>query len=358
MKLLALILLVFPFFVEALEIDEKLTVRILSTSETKKTVMINRGTEDGLVEGDHARFIVTAGIVARGVCIRVSPARSVWAIYRLVNADFIVTDSVMTIKISPPVKVTRDDSQALVQDDTPTRATVGAAPLGIPLADGAQDVDPGQDRFSGDDLRVLEAETRATSIPERNVEILGQIHISGLSGHSAPQAGGMAFSNSHSYYHIGMGGEWYAHREREWYSRISLVGMVNLMRENAQAYNGLSVTNAATELSFGLNWHPLVMPSATYRFIPFVHASMNFGTHRSDFVQGTVNPTAEPEVATGNSNGFALGLGYKFFTHNGFGVRAMFDYYRRVETYQTDGIVPTVRTLAGPRLMLALSYRF
>src|SRR6476469_843304 len=90
----------------SLEVAEKLTVRILKTSESRKTVMLNRGTEDGLVEGDHARFLVTAGIVARAVCVKVAPTRSVWSIYRLVNADFLVNDSVMTIKITPPVKIT------------------------------------------------------------------------------------------------------------------------------------------------------------------------------------------------------------------------------------------------------------
>ncbi len=76
MKKSLLLLLLVPFMAQALEVDEKLTVRILKTSESKKTIMINRGTEDGLVEGDHAKFIVTAGIVARAVSVRVSPTRS------------------------------------------------------------------------------------------------------------------------------------------------------------------------------------------------------------------------------------------------------------------------------------------
>ena len=115
MKIFYLLLILISFSASALEVDEKLTVRILKTSESKKTIMINRGIEDGLAEGDHARFLVTAGIVARAVVVRVSPTRSVWSIYRLVNADFLVNDSVMTIKITPPVKVTKDESQMLVK---------------------------------------------------------------------------------------------------------------------------------------------------------------------------------------------------------------------------------------------------
>lgn len=123
MRLFLGLVLIFSFSAHALEVDEKLTVRILRTSETRKTVMVNRGTEDGLVEGDHAKFIVTAGIVARAVCVKISPTRSVWSVYRLVNADFIVNDSVMTIKISPAVKITKDETQSLVQEDTPTKVS-------------------------------------------------------------------------------------------------------------------------------------------------------------------------------------------------------------------------------------------
>src|SRR5690606_30963845 len=93
---------------------------------------------------DHARFIVTAGIVARAVCVKVSPTRSVWSVYRLVNADFLIRDSVMTLKITPPVKITKDESQALVREDVPSRASSDPTTLGIPLADGADDLSSGE----------------------------------------------------------------------------------------------------------------------------------------------------------------------------------------------------------------------
>ena len=38
----------------ALELDEKLTTRLLKVSKSKKTILLNRGLEDGLVVGDHA----------------------------------------------------------------------------------------------------------------------------------------------------------------------------------------------------------------------------------------------------------------------------------------------------------------
>ena len=148
-QIFSLILMMISFSALALEVDEKLTVRIIKTSESRKTVMINRGIEDGLAENDHARFIVTAGIVARAVCVKVSPTRSVWSVYRLVNADFILADSVMTLKITPPVKITKDESQTLVQEDTPSKPVGAPSELGIPLAEEAQDINAEQMALEG-----------------------------------------------------------------------------------------------------------------------------------------------------------------------------------------------------------------
>lgn len=359
MKFLALIsALIFSLNAFSLEVDEKLTVRILKSSESRKTLMINRGTEDGLVEGDHARFIVTAGIVARAVCIKVAPTRSVWSVYRLVNADFIVNDSVMTIKITPPVKITKDESQALIQEDTPTKLPADPQAVGIPLAEGAQDLDAAagvDESISDGDLRGLEDVT----IVEKNFEVFSFLNISGLTAQTKADVGDRKFSNSQSSHHIGFGGELYSRREREWYSRFSLLGGVNFMRTNAQSYNGYSATNDITEFTVGTNWHPGKMPSATYSFIPFVHLSLNIGSVRSSVSSGLSRPTDEDRSANGSSSGFALGFGYKYYTREGFGARAVIDYYARNEKFKRDEDENAFdRVTAGPRFLLGLSYRW
>lgn len=360
MKIFWGLILVLSFNAFALEVDEKLTIRIVKTSETRKTLMVNRGTEDGLVEGDHAKFIVTAGIVARAVCVKVSPTRSVWSVYRLVNADFIVNDSVMSIKITPPVKVTKDETQALVQEDTPSRVSTGdPAQLGIPLADGAQDIPTaGEDNVTQTDLKSLE-DAGPVIIPEKNVEVFGMLNISGLTSNTKTDVGDDSFNNSQSSHHIGLGGELYPQREREWYSRFSFIASMNLMRLNNQAYNGASSTNDVTEFSFGTNWHPTKLPSATMEFIPFIHLSLNIGTVKSTFKTG--NETAVPleSEADGKTQGFSIGFGYKFYTSRGFGVRALLDYYMRTETYGEDDATNKYnKVVGGPRFMLGLGYRF
>jgi hypothetical protein len=354
-RLIGLALLTTATTVMALEVDEKLTMRVLKTSETKKTIMINRGTDDGLVEGDHARFIVTAGIVARAVCVKVSPARSVWAVYRLVNADFILPDAVMTLKITPAVKITKDESQAIVQEDTPVRVSADAPPIGVPLAEGANDLDTKMDNSQLEDMRALEVQT----ITQRNIEIYSVLSISGLS--ATAKSTNESYKTSQASHHITIGGEYYPVNERSWYSRFSLFANLNLERANSQAYNGASASNDAFEFGGGANWHPWTRPSAVLEFIPFFSVSANFGSVKSKYSPGSELPAGVEQDADGTSSGFAVGFGYKFYTAKGFGARAVFDYYQRVEAYGEDSTVAAKqfdKTVNGPRLMLGLSYRF
>jgi len=358
MKYLLLLSLLFSISANALEIDEKLTVRILNTSASKKTVMVNRGTEDGLVEGDHAKFIVTAGIVARGVVVRVSPTRSVWSIYRLVNADFVLKDSVMSVKITPPVKITKDDSQTLIQDDTPVAVSGDASTLGIPLADGANDMtDSGQDGFSSADLNSLEG-SGPVSIIDKNLEVYGFLNISGLSASTKTDTGSSEYSNSQSSQHIGLGVEWYSRNERAWYSNFSVFGDASVIKEDSQSYNGAGVENAITEFSLGTHWHPFKEHHQSNEFIFYLHAAAHFGTVKSVIKAGD-NGGSDAE-ASGKTSGFSGGAGYKYYTHSGFGMRAQLDFYSRTEAYEADNIsaLKYNKTVSGPRFMMAASYRF
>jgi hypothetical protein len=361
MKSLFFLILLIPTLAFGLEVDEKLTVRIVKSSESRKTIMVNRGTEDGLVEGDHAKFIVTAGIVARAVCVRVSPTRSVWSIYRLVNADFIVNDSVMTLKISPAVKITKDESQTLVQEDVPSKLPSDPVALGIPLADGAQDTSAvGADSLSAEDLKAMNASEEPVSILDKSWELIGMLNISGLTANSKTDTGTQSFNSSQSTHHIGLGGEMYAPRERTWYSRFSIAGFLNIVRDNAQAYNGSTIENDLTEIEFGTNWHPFALPSSAGEFIPYFHLGFNAGSIKSKYKPGTENAGGDQFSANGSTSGYSIGFGYKFYTMRGFGVRALFDYYTRSEKYKADAIQQNVhnKMVGGPRLMLGISYRF
>lgn len=98
----------------ALEDDRRMIVRILSVSTSRKTIMINRGREEGVKMGDHAKISNPVdGYFARGVVSRVSPTRSVWSLYRILNEKPILANAVITIKAASKVKLTKDESKAI-----------------------------------------------------------------------------------------------------------------------------------------------------------------------------------------------------------------------------------------------------
>jgi len=338
----------------ALEVDEKLTVRIVKLSDSKKTLMINRGTEDGLVEGDHAKFIISSGIVGRGLIVKISPTRSVWAIYRLVNADLIVNDAVLTIKITSPVKLTNDESKSLVQDDTPS--ATGNGELGIPLAEGAQDLVSSEATAS--DIKAMSEGTIDISLVDKTKEVIGNLNISGLSANTKLETGSDSYSGSFSSHHIGLLGEIYPQREREWYSKFSIIGGINLMRLNAISYNGSSSTNDVTELYLGTNWHPFKKSGKVLEFIPYFNLGFGMGTVKSGYTPGA-RSVDEAVSTVGSSSSFNLGFGYKYYLPSGFGARIFLDYYSRTDTFKEDSFTDKfVRLATGPRLMVGLTYRF
>lgn len=361
-KLIFILLAVFSLQAFALEIDEKLTVRVLKTSETRKTILINRGTEDGLTEGEHAKFYVTAGVVARATCVRISPTRSVWAVYRLVNADLIVNDAVMTLRTTPAVKITQDESKTLVKEDQPSQVGMGdPTALGIPLADGANDLNPEGSAAGAEsaELKAMLEGAEPTSIAERNKEVFLALMVSSLSSKTETDTGTNSFTGSQAFYNIMAGVELYPQREKEWYSRFSLVGSASLIKESSSSFQGSQSENNITELSAGVNWHPGDLPSKTNTWIPYLNVSANFSMISSSYTPGLENPTGDQVTANGNGTGFALGGGFKYYLAKGFGARVWADYYLRNETYKEDGTTPAFnKSVSGPRLFLSLAYRF
>ena len=97
----------------ALEIDSTFLARFLKFSDSKRTVLINQGLEAGLKEGDHAKISLPGGMVARAVVVKLAPTRSVWSVYRFVNQDKLVPQTVATFKITSAIKLTSDESKHL-----------------------------------------------------------------------------------------------------------------------------------------------------------------------------------------------------------------------------------------------------
>ncbi len=249
---------------------------------------------------------------------------------------------------------TNDESKSLVQDDTPSKAESGD--LGIPLAEGAQDVMTVES--AANDIKAITEGTLDITLADKTKEAIGVINISGLSANSKLETGNDAFSGSFSSHHIGLLGEIYPQREREWYSKFSIIAGINLMRLNAQAYNGSAVTNDLTELYLGTNWHPTKKSGKVLEFIPYFNFGVGLGTIKSSYTPG--QQSSDSAVSTvGSASSFNLGFGYKYYLPSGFGARILLDYYSRTDSFKEDSNTNKfVRIATGPRVMIALSYRF
>lgn len=375
--ILILSFLFFSLASSALEVDEKLTVRLLRLSASRKTVLLNRGLEDGLVVGDHAKFYLTTGVVARGVVQKVSPTRSIWSVYRVVDSDVLRSDQILNLKVSPPVKLTDDPSQSFI-----SQATKLDMETGIPLADGANDI-------AGADLsKAEEGEFAAVSVgdtapmagnftqpempmnssgevvvrsgtgmsPTRTLETFGMVHFNALSTSSDLGAEGTS-SGSDSSVDFSLGIEKYFNRSSGFLRDLSLVVYLHSASNSSSSAQGTEVSSAALEYGGGLNYHFLAPPLAYHAMIGYLGVALGIGS-TEDTIADTTETGAEPATLSGSSTFFSIGAGIKYYLPNGFGMRAFLDYYRRGETFPIDNGDSYTKVVSGPRIQLGLSYRF
>lgn len=342
---IVLLLLAFSNIVYSLEMDEKLTMRILDVSKTKKTVLVNRGLEDGLVVGDHAKFFQTVGVIARGVVVKCSPSRSVWSVYRVVKEEEIVKDRVMNMKISSPVKLTQDSSKML-------------SPV-IPLAPGADDLQNVPDnkfisREDRDEMEALgsgEAGAMISGVTgginsDRSLEIFGLVYFNGL-GTTRTINGEEVQTGKSSSQDFSLGVEKYFVDKKSFFHDFSIFAFVHKGSQKVTNTDGEESSEGMLEYGPGVSWH-FVSDAFSYgRIIAFTGASIGMGT------------TKDSDNATGSSICMSLALGTKYYFKNGIGLRAIIDYYRRTEKYlvEAPGFDYTI-VASGPRILMGFSYKW
>ncbi|HLE12204.1 MAG: hypothetical protein A2504_13725 [Bdellovibrionales bacterium RIFOXYD12_FULL_39_22] len=333
----------------ALEIDEKLTMRILRVSNSKKTILVNRGTEDGLLVGDHAKFFVTTGVVARGVLIKVAPSRSIWSVYRIVDDSEVKEDNVMSLKISSAVKLTSDATKMLTpeipevpgSDERYGHASITAGNLN---ADDKSEME--MIRGEGDFDIV-----GSGGISGRTLEFYFKLYFPGLSASASGDSdyyGGASADSSSLFFTVGL--------EKYFADKNSILHNFStgiFYHSAATTIKGVDSEDyyAAAEFGVDLTWHFLEDPLAYKSMIPFLTLGMGVGT------------TTSPSATTNNNDKggsffYYGGMGVKYFWENGFGVTAVADYYSRKESYSLTGGLSYNVVFGGLRGLLGFSYRF
>jgi hypothetical protein len=352
-----LVLLLISFSAFSLEIDERLTLRIVKVSESKKTILINRGIEDGIIKGDHAKFFLTVGVVSRGVVVKVSPTRSVWSLYRLVNTEYIRDDQVMRLKITAPVKITKDESRMLVADDSVVSINKDPRNLGIPLAEGAEDdSDDGKLGLDGNVIGRINSELDETvSLREKNKEFFISFHYSGSSFVSSPSNDSDEGKGSQTTMILNTGLELHMKNFKKWYSRFSLVALLKMTRNGASSHKGDVIQENITEFGGGFNWYPLARPSKVYRFIPYGKFRLLFGSAETNYTPAN----GDSEKLNAGTFGYKFGAGVKYYTPKGYGAKVALDFDIRGDSFAADSAeTKWVKSNAGPAISIGFLKRF
>lgn len=354
---LILFLFVATTTLHALEMDEKLTLRFLKVSNSKKTILINRGSEDGLVVGDHAKFFITSGVIARGIVEKVSPSRSIWSLYRVVDPAEITDGKVLNLKIASPVKVTGDPSKSMKEEEIPAGSDSMSMSEDAKTEIVPQNSSDEQKELEGMGMEDTEKSSPKESRPAkktpnevseieatpssyasssvRNWELWGTMYLSSLSGKDQTDA-----SIKESIVDFSAGIERYF-LNTEFFKNASATLFIH--KKTLSGSNDSS--SDWLEYGAGANYHFYNAAGVTNKPIGFV----GFNAGAGNALDKEAN-MADVKWAT---SFYAFALGMKYVFHNGFGLRTVFDYYNTTEAFETFK-----RTLSGPRVQVGLSYRF
>lgn len=380
-KWLVIIMMLFSGTASSLEIDEKLTTRILSVSSTKKTVLLNRGLEDGLVVGDHAKFFLTTGVIARGVVSKASPTRTIWSIYRIIDVDAVTIDRVVNIKISSPLKLTDDSSKSLVLEPVPSGNDSISISRGDTRSRGSNSgmtdeeelgslkegpvVDQPTNRSSRNTggrsqngyIRNMDSQNSSAGagrgvFSNKSWEMVGRFQWHSLSTSVDDGVEGSELTTGkESTMGIGLALEKYFPQRRDWLRKFSFYGSLDYTSTTTTSDTSTSeISTSQTNIGIGTNWHFYNDIMAFERVIGFVSGSL-----------GMINSaTTKADTETkGSGTFFSLGIGAKYYTSSGFGVRGMLDYYSQgIKSTVSSSDSESVTTKSGPRLIVGMSYLF
>lgn len=341
-----------PMFsvVQALEVDAKLTLRILSVSQSKKTILINRGIEDGLVVDDYAQFFTSTGIIARGVVIKVSPARSVWALFRITDPDQLYPEKVLNLKITAPVRVTEDASKSLSvlsADDEDETDRLALKEKGVRDAEG---------NLYGGASDPLAKERLFLAKKQAANEMVGNLPSAGRLGSARPwevfgdfylRSFSVAFDQEdtikdagrHFSADLNLGLERFLF-ETDKLQNIGIIALIHLDRVGSGVYD----SNNVTEFGLGARYYFQADPREFNRIMGIAEATFGIGAS----TRGEKNFSAE-----GSSNFYSVGVGAKVYNFLGMGFTGFLDYYQRAENYGDFSY-----TYSGVRVRTGLSYRF
>ncbi|MCB9093531.1 MAG: hypothetical protein H6621_00560 [Halobacteriovoraceae bacterium] len=337
----------------SLDVDSKLTVRILKSTRSKKTILINKGRDAGLVVEDHAKFYVTEGVVARAVLVETSKKRSVWSVYRVLNPDLLNANEVMNLKITPKAKLSKDPLAMITKDDSSNSTyddQIKDKKFSV-YSDLVSKSDPAP--ISEAKIGTYEKEK---DLSEKSVEtwilMAFQSYSSEVNSGSSNIYSASEFLNN-----ITGGLEFYMGE-----SSLSTFFYFQMMQESLLSYDGAITDSTLFEFGGGFNWYAFGSPHRSYTLTPYITLGAGIGKVTDTFAGGVRSTTAQDTTeASGNSMAAFIGGGLKYHINNGLGMRIIIDVYRRQDKFDDVSFISGEeweRIRFGPRMLIGISYRF
>ena len=366
----------------ALDINEKLTLRILKLSKTKKTILINRGVEDGLKIGDHAKLYLTTGMIARGVVVKTAPARSIWSLYRLIDTSFLIKDKVIYLKVATPVKITPDRSKMVMVEpivvpgeEIPISPDAEALELAAEISD--------KNLNERDELGALEDGQYPDIAPSPSVmasflnrpwEVMLHGHFNGSSEKVEsetpkdtlpPDEIQSENSNSLKSYDIGLGLERYFLKKQGWPQRFSLHTIFHFGKSSSLDIDGNSISSSFWEGGAGASYHFYNRPKSMGKPIAYITAGAGIGKAKDLSQINNSEPTDNnTQDLDGSTQFFQVGLGVKYYSGR-WGGKLQVGHYQRRESYAIEyegaaegDSLEKKKTLSGPQFILGFLFRF
>ena len=325
-------ILLFSQSVFGLEINEQLKVRIIILSSTKKTMLLNRGMEDGLKVGDHGKFFLTTGVVARGVLRKASPSRSIWAIYQSKKPELLTSDKNVNLRISEPLVISDDELERLA--DAPSEQYLRRQRLADGIEENKEkailtDKNSRPPKFADRPFvgRNLLEEERKPTLSVGQSLALGSYKVSG--DYSVEESSYMWTTTLEKMFLDKKGR----------YKGTSLIGVFEL-------------DNYSNSFGIGANFYNFENDIEVDSFVSFFQLAGGVSSY---------NYSDELIDAKASGLFYYAGIGGKYLFKSGLGLNAVAQYYtmnlKAVVTTTREELESTIK-ITGPRFLVGLSYLF
>ena len=381
MKSILILLLAISLPGKALDIDEKLTLRLLKLSSSKRTILINRGVEDGLAVGDHAKFYLSTGMVARGVVVKTSPARSIWSLYRIITPSKLRENHVLNLKIATPVKITPDPSKAIMVEplatpgkDIPLSPDINflkSAAESMVTDTSLESLDEQRERQKSEQKKAKKDVERVfkKGLPNQKserttpsqTEITGSINLNHLGGKIKSNTEETMNTEMANTLNFSVGIERYLYFLKSWDEKLSFQLFLHYGQNSIIDVDGVSLKNSFYGPSIGLSYSFFNHPKELKKSVGYANIGFGWGiASEQTKIQDNL------QELNGDMISFHLGVGIKYLYDRRWGFKLQLDYHRRSERYQLelsnedDSSIrqdERKKTLSGPRLQVGFIYR-